>query len=64
MKREREGENSNNYWMEVGDIANKCLDGNQLTEDYENAYDLANGFPTPTLPQACPLLRPKDGAAE
>ena len=45
MKGEREGENSNNYWMEVGDIANKCLDGNQLTEDYENAYDLSKWVP-------------------
>lgn len=39
MKGEREGENSNNYWMEVGKIANKCLDGNQLTGNTENVYD-------------------------
>ncbi|MEE0098985.1 MAG: SpaA isopeptide-forming pilin-related protein [Gemmiger sp.] len=39
MKGEREGENSNNYWMEVGKIANKCLDGNQLTGNTENIYD-------------------------
>ncbi len=39
MKGKREGENSNNYWMEVGKIANKCLDGNQLTGNTENVYD-------------------------
>ena len=39
MKGKREGENSNNYWMEVGKIANKCLDGNQLTGNTENIYD-------------------------
>ena len=39
MKGEREGENSNNYWMEVGKIANKCLDGNQLTGNTDNIYD-------------------------
>ena len=41
MMGEREGENSNNYWMEVGKIANRCLDGNQLTVNDENAYDLS-----------------------
>lgn len=45
MKGEREGVNSNNYWMEVGKIANKCLDGNQLTENQENAYDLEKWVP-------------------
>lgn len=45
MKGKREGENSNNYWMEVGKIADKCLDGNQLTENQENAYDLEKWVP-------------------
>lgn len=45
MKGEREGVNSNNYWMEVGKIANKCLDGKQLTENTENAYDLEKWVP-------------------
>ena len=27
------------YWMEVGKIANRCLDGNQLTGNTENVYD-------------------------
>lgn len=45
MKGEREGVNSNNYWMEVGKIANKCLDGNQLTVNDENAYDLNKWVP-------------------
>ena len=35
----------NNYWMEVGDIADKCLDGNKLTENTENAYDLNKWVP-------------------
>ena len=39
MMGKREGENSNNYWMEVGKIANRCLDGNKLTENKENVYD-------------------------
>lgn len=30
---------NNNYWMQVGDIANRCLDGNRLTENTENVYD-------------------------
>ncbi len=45
MKGEREGVNSNNYWMEVGKIANKCLDGNQLTVNDENSYDLNKWVP-------------------
>lgn len=45
MKGEREGVNSNNYWMEVDKIANKCLDGKQLTENTENAYDLEKWVP-------------------
>ena len=45
MKGEREGVNSNNYWMEVGKIANKCLDGKQLTENTENAYNLEKWVP-------------------
>ena len=45
MKGKRENENSNNYWMEVGKIANKCLDGKQLTENQENAYDLGKWVP-------------------
>ena len=39
MMGEREGENSNNYWMEVGKIANRCLDGNKLKGNTENVYD-------------------------
>lgn len=39
MMGEREGNNSNNYWMEVGKIANRCLDGNKLEENTENVYD-------------------------
>lgn len=39
MKGEREGENSNNYWMKIGDIANRCLDGDKLKENTENVYD-------------------------
>ena len=39
MKGEREGENSNNYWMKIGDIANRCLDGNKLKGNTENVYD-------------------------
>ena len=35
----------NDYWMEVGKIANKCLDGKQLTENTENAYDLEKWVP-------------------
>ena len=35
-----QSQGGNNYWMEVGKIANKCLDGKQLTENTENAYDL------------------------
>ena len=38
MKGQSQG--GTNYWMEVGKIANKCLDGNQLTVNDENAYDL------------------------
>ena len=38
MKGQSQG--GTNYWMEVGKIANKCLDGKQLTENTENAYDL------------------------
>ena len=45
MKGEREGENSNNYWMEVGKIADKCLDGNQLAENQENDYNLSKWVP-------------------
>ena len=30
----------NDYWMEVGKIADKCLDGNKLAENKENDYDL------------------------
>ena len=30
----------NEYWMEVGKIANRCLDGNKLKENTENPYDL------------------------
>lgn len=45
MKGKREGENSNNYWMPVTDIADKCLDGNQLTVNDENAYDLNKWVP-------------------
>ena len=29
----------NDYWMEVGKIANRCLDGNKLEENTENVYD-------------------------
>lgn len=35
----------NDYWMEVGKIANKCLDGKQLTENTENSYDLEKWVP-------------------
>ena len=31
--------NNNECWMSVTDIANKCLDGSQLTEKTENIYD-------------------------
>ena len=37
MKGQSQG--GTNYWMEVGKIANKCLDGNQLTGNTENVYD-------------------------
>lgn len=43
MKGQSQG--GTNYWMEVGKIANKCLDGNQLTENTENAYDLEKWVP-------------------
>lgn len=33
------------YWMEVGDIADKCLDGKQLAENQEYAYDLSKWVP-------------------
>lgn len=45
MKGKREGENSNNYWMYVTDIADKCLDGNKLAENQENDYDLSEWVP-------------------
>lgn len=28
-----------NYWMEIGKIANRCLDGNKLKGNTENVYD-------------------------
>ena len=40
-----QSQGGNNYWMEVGKIANKCLDGKQLTENTENAYDLEKWVP-------------------
>lgn len=40
-----QSQGGNNYWMEVGKIANKCLDGKQLTENQENAYDLEKWVP-------------------
>ena len=40
-----QSQGGNNYWMEVGKIANKCLDGNQLTVNDENAYDLSKWVP-------------------
>lgn len=43
MKGQSQG--GTNYWMEVGKIANKCLDGKQLTENTENAYDLSKWVP-------------------
>ena len=43
MKGQSQG--GTNYWMEVGKIANKCLDGKQLTENTENAYDLEKWVP-------------------
>ena len=33
------------YWMEVGDIADKCLDGKQLAENQEYDYDLSKWVP-------------------
>lgn len=33
------------YWMEVGDIADKCLDGKQLEENQEYDYDLSKWVP-------------------
>ena len=52
MKGEREGVNSNNYWMEVGDIADKCLDGDKLTKSSDGTtpskeydYDLSKWVP-------------------
>ena len=43
MKGQSQG--GTNYWMEVGKIANKCLDGDQLTVNDENAYDLSKWVP-------------------
>ena len=43
MKGQSQG--GTNYWMPVTDIANKCLDGKQLTENQENAYDLEKWVP-------------------
>lgn len=40
-----QSQGGNNYWMEVGKIANKCLDGKQLAENQEYAYDLSKWVP-------------------
>lgn len=37
MKGQSQG--GTNYWMLIGDIANRCLDGNKLEENTENIYD-------------------------